>query len=96
METSESQAVQHAERLREKIEKSVVVSAAGPIKFTASFGVCGTVAGKFGQAPLLEDDLETMINVADEALYKVKAAGRNQVKAATQQELHYRRSKVKI
>ncbi|NMH60982.1 sensor domain-containing diguanylate cyclase [Alteromonas ponticola] len=95
-ETSEAQATQHAERLRQQIEKIELTSPGGAIKFTASFGVCGTIDGMFSKTKLRDDDLETIINVADEALYQVKASGRNQVKAATQQHVRQSRSKVKV
>ncbi|RDV25257.1 GGDEF domain-containing protein [Alteromonas aestuariivivens] len=81
-DTAESEALQYAERLRSLIESAEVQCAAGTIRVTASLGVCGTQAGKLDDSLVGENDLESMINTADKALYKVKSAGRNQVSSA--------------
>ncbi|WP_100642961.1 diguanylate cyclase [Alteromonas facilis] len=83
-DTDETQAMQHAERLRQLIERSSVENdGKEPIQFTASFGVCGTASGQFGNRDIKSNDFEQMINAADKALYQVKNTGRNQVYTAS-------------
>lgn len=81
--TNETQANEHAEKLRALIEDAVIDSGAAHIQFTASFGVCGTQDGLLENNKLTDDTLEHMINVADKALYDVKKSGRNSVCAAS-------------
>jgi diguanylate cyclase (GGDEF)-like protein len=67
-ETTLEEAQLVAEKLREAVSKLRVL---GPKKITASFGVAG----------VLEDisEMETLIRLADEALYTAKENGRNRV-----------------
>ncbi len=66
-DVDEAVAAALAEHLREAI-----ASSGGPVRVTASFGVCGN-AGE------LAGDGEAMIALADQALYRAKRAGRNRV-----------------
>lgn len=59
-----------AERLRHTIERLSVQAAAGPVTFTASFGVACLGNGH---------TLESLLEAADRALYCAKTAGRNRV-----------------
>jgi len=61
-------AIIHAERVRSKVEAHLIGE--DNIKITASFGVTS-----MEQA----EDIETLMNRADDALYKAKKAGRNTV-----------------
>ncbi|GHD63651.1 hypothetical protein GCM10017083_54210 [Thalassobaculum fulvum] len=61
-----------AERIREAFECTEVQTDAGPVGFTASFGV-----GEFRSD--LDTDIETVLKRADDALYRAKTAGRNRV-----------------
>jgi diguanylate cyclase (GGDEF)-like protein len=65
-------AVSHAERLRKAIGRIVVQSPQGPIRLTASFGVA--VAQREGA-----QEMDGLIQCADEALYRAKRGGRNRV-----------------
>jgi diguanylate cyclase (GGDEF)-like protein len=65
-------AVSHAERLRSALNRAVVNTHAGPLRFTASFGV--TVV-----APEAGMDAQTAIGTADIAMYAAKHAGRDRV-----------------
>lgn len=68
-----AQASAMAERLRESVATTVIVLAGAKISLTSSFGVT-TVIG--------DDTLLEGMRQADEALYRAKASGRNQVKRA--------------
>lgn len=73
-------AVEVAERCRSEIEKSIIFLADGRhFKLTASFGVA-----------LSSGDLskEDVIRLADQALYRAKAEGRNQVRYAKHLFMH--------
>lgn len=59
-----------AERIRKKIESFKLITDAGAIQTTASTG-CTVLAP--------EDDLEQLVNRADQLLYNAKHSGRNQV-----------------
>lgn len=65
-----------AERLRERITDLNIEVPAGPIQVMASLGLVSTAA-------LSETDLEleTLISLADQALYKAKQGGKNRVVA---------------
>jgi diguanylate cyclase (GGDEF)-like protein len=65
-------AVSHAERLRHALNRTVVNTSAGPLQFTASFGV--TVVG-----PETRVAASTAIRIADGAMYAAKRAGRDRV-----------------
>jgi diguanylate cyclase (GGDEF)-like protein len=70
--TSEVNAAQLAERLRDAIAREPVTLAGDlRVAVTASFGVSAT--------DLAAEDQETMIRLADEALYRAKENGRNRV-----------------
>ena len=73
--TSEADAVEQAERLRQLLDSDALHIARYPHRVTASFGVCEFAAG---------EDLEFLLKQADVALYQAKALGRNQVRAAMQ------------
>ncbi|NNE60860.1 MAG: GGDEF domain-containing protein, partial [Woeseia sp.] len=60
-----------AERIRAEIERSPLPLESGEIKMTASFGVAA-LSGK-------DNDLEALLVRADQAMYRAKEAGRNQV-----------------
>jgi two-component system, cell cycle response regulator len=66
-----------AQRLRSFIASSPMQTSAGPLAITASVGVVSTVYGR--QPPM---DFETLLGLADEALYAAKAKGRNRVEVA--------------
>lgn len=73
-ETTLDAAYKVAERLRKKVENLVVATSKGDVKLTVSGGVAG-------------DDVETfnlieMIELADQALYAAKKAGRNRIEFA--------------
>lgn len=66
-----------AERLRLAIANKPVETSAGPIPCTISIGVAS--------APMAEDgisELEALLKVSDEALYRAKDNGRNRVEIA--------------
>jgi diguanylate cyclase (GGDEF)-like protein len=71
-ETDGKQAVEVAERLRQLVESTPVILENGlPLKFTVSIGI-SSFAGK-------ETNIDTLLNLADQALYKAKNSGRNKV-----------------
>ena len=68
------QAVQQADRMRLRLQESKILADAGvEIPVTASFGVTVT--------DLSDRDPDVFIRVADEALYRAKANGRNRVES---------------
>jgi diguanylate cyclase (GGDEF)-like protein/PAS domain S-box-containing protein len=74
-ETDRLGAEQIAERLRAKVEKQTVRSENQSVQFSISLGlVCVTAAGEPFQ------NFNTVVQLADKALYAAKAAGRNCVK----------------
>ena len=73
--TSQADAVEQAERLRQLLDSDALQIECYPHRVTASFGVCEFVAGM---------GLEFLLKQADVALYQAKALGRNQVRAAAQ------------
>lgn len=71
-ETNADEAINLAERLRQKIAKTTVTHEGKDIHITASFGVSSS---------LVENQtLEAMLTKADDALFIAKKKGRNQVK----------------
>jgi diguanylate cyclase (GGDEF)-like protein len=71
-ETDKTQAFDVAERLRKLIETSPITLENGlPIKISVSIGIA-TLKGD-------ETNIDTLLNIADEALYKAKKSGRNKV-----------------
>ena len=69
-ETSASEAVIVAEKLRTKIEESPFNFKKEPVQITVSFGISEIVEG---------ESIDEVFNRADKALYKAKESGRNQV-----------------
>ena len=66
------QATNQAERMRQRLQESKVLADAGTeISISASFGV--TISDLSGRSP------DLFVRVADEALYRAKAGGRNRV-----------------
>lgn len=70
-ETTLSDAIALAERLRIEIENTTVNNAKSDIHITASFGLA-TLASE-------QTSLENLINAADDTLYQAKRKGRNRV-----------------
>lgn len=76
-ETDKAEAADVAERLRAVLANQKVPLEAGiPIHFTVSIGVASRTSKK--------DNIDTLLNLADEALYQAKKYGRNRVYIATQ------------
>lgn len=76
-ETPPAIAPQVAERLRDAIENTVVdLEMHSPLRFSVSIG-CASRNAK-------DDSLDTLLNVADKALYDAKRTGRNRVCVAAQ------------
>lgn len=75
-ETDTKSAFDVAERLREVIERSVVVPSddGAEVRFTVSIGVAGLNNGA--------SSFEEVLGCADQALYAAKRGGRNQVVGA--------------
>ncbi|MGI9658560.1 MAG: GGDEF domain-containing protein [Gaiellaceae bacterium] len=67
------------DRLREEIELADFVSSGRRVPVTASFGVC------IAEAPFdpVDDTLETIVAMADQAMYRSKQNGRNRVTYVT-------------
>ena len=70
-ETSLAQALEIAERIQQKMMKSIIESNGREIRYTASFGVASLEPE--------HDSLETAIQNADAAMYISKRSGRNRV-----------------
>ncbi|MGZ8164077.1 MAG: GGDEF domain-containing response regulator [Methylobacter sp.] len=69
-------AMQLAERIRRSIEKNQLVKVVFPRPVTISIGVASSIGAK--------PDWEELINLADQALYRVKQGNRNGVQLAQQ------------
>ena len=74
-QTNARDAQELAERLRERMEQSVVHLDHGEVKFTASFGVVQMGSGC--------ESLEALVAAADGAMYQAKERGKNFVFVAT-------------
>lgn len=75
-ETRAEEALQTAERLRERIAAVVVPHSSGDLRITVSIGIASY--------PLHAHDRETLIKMADKALYVSKGAGKNCSTLATE------------
>lgn len=64
-----------AERIRKDIESQVVVAQAGSIRVTMSLGIAASI-----HPPCV--DFKTLLQLADDALYRAKANGRNRSEVA--------------
>jgi len=73
--STEEEAVQLANRLREALPAAPLASSHGPLTVTASFGVTGANHSQY--------NLEAMLREADEALYEAKRSGRNTVRTVS-------------
>jgi two-component system cell cycle response regulator len=69
-ETNKKGAIQLAERLRAAISELVIETPTGPLSFTVSIGVAERNK---------EDDFQEILKRADNAMYRAKSQGRNQV-----------------
>jgi two-component system, cell cycle response regulator len=69
-ETNAETALRIAERIRRAVESRVIVGQECAIRVTASFGV----AASTDPVPVRP---QTLLNLADEALYRAKSNGRN-------------------
>ncbi len=74
--TPKEKAVLLAEKVRFAVEKLAVINKGEPIKLRVSLGVAAWI-------PERDEPYEKLIKAADEALYKAKKNGRNQVVAST-------------
>ena len=68
----EAEAIKLAEDARKRVEKAPVVADDITVKMTVSVGICWTIARS-------ESSVEQVLESADQALYKAKQSGRNQV-----------------
>lgn len=76
-ETEQTEAAEAAERLRESVAKVKVPLEGGlPLHFTISIGVASLISR--------DDNIDVLLNLADNALYKAKESGRNKVCLAMQ------------
>jgi two-component system, cell cycle response regulator len=73
-------AFQRADQLRRDITTRPVETSSAPVSVTASLGVAASDQGHCGS-------YEVLLRAADSALYRSKAAGRNQTTLATQEEI---------
>ena len=69
--TTLSQAMAIAERLRQSVERTTIVSARGSLSVSVSIGVAERSSN--------HSSIEEVLAISDAALYKAKAAGRNRV-----------------
>lgn len=72
-EAGRDEAMAMAERLRQEISRMTIVTAAGTLSLTVSLGVAELRREE-------DEDIESLINRADRAMYKAKAAGRDTVR----------------
>lgn len=86
-ETNEATAEEVAERVRHKIEKSVfpipekgvVKKIKRPRRITVSIGLATIAGNELIKKPVTDSLIPVLIRQADEALYKAKQSGRNQI-----------------
>lgn len=71
-DTNEQTAVMVGERIREGIEAEPIPTRAGPMELTISLGAHAAVPGP-------DDNSESFLERADQALYRSKQEGRNRV-----------------
>ena len=64
-----------AERLRKSVESQSIATRDGELRVTASFGVAASTDGK-------QLDPQSLLNIADDALYRAKRNGRNRSELA--------------
>ncbi len=76
-ETRPEEALQTAERVRERIAALVVPHSSGDLRITVSIGV--------SSYPVHSHDRETLIKTADKALYVSKGAGKNRSTVASEE-----------
>ena len=72
-----STAIDHAERLRRRVEQLAIPNPASPVA-----GVVTVSVGVAVQVPTVDATLAGFVRSADEALYRAKRAGRNRVESA--------------
>jgi two-component system, cell cycle response regulator len=82
-ETSPEEGLRIAERLRGHIAATEFFTAAGAIRVTSSFGVCGLPSVRRNAAGITE----RLIKASDSALYASKSSGRNRVTGAAPEPL---------
>ena len=73
-ETTQSAAMQHAERLRIRISESPLIVLGEAVNLTVSIGVAGSSANTSG--------IHSLLRRADKALYAAKNLGRNKVEVS--------------
>ncbi len=76
-ETGAAKAALVAERLRAKLQETVLETAKCPVSVTASFGVSDALSRSQSQS--LDQRFSELVSTADRAMYASKAAGRNRV-----------------
>ena len=77
-----AQTVEVAERLRASLDQQKIEIPGGAIAITGSFGVVvNEPHGTGAEGSHTEDDINTLLKAADDALYQAKHQGRNQVVA---------------
>ena len=75
-----AEATEVAERLRTSLERQKIEIPEGAITVTGSFGVVVDEPHGIGaEGPHAEDDISTLLKAADDALYRAKHQGRNQI-----------------
>ena len=74
-ETNLDDAFVFAEKIRSLVESTAIQTQAGPVKVTVSIGVSAVPHPKIHAA-------KELVVAADEALYRAKRGGRNQVQVA--------------
>ena len=84
-ETSLEGAAVFAERIRKKVEESFIPEGDKKLKVTLSIGVSCIPVTKCTKT-------SDLIEAADQALYKAKAEGRNQVQTFKEPEVNYEKS----